>query len=540
MGADGRLFRSPVLWVALAVGIALRSVGLFQQVLVDDEIHAYHFVQRTPFPAVLWDFGNTANSPAFNVWLRLFLDLGIPPSELALRIPVLASGIALLIVAPWWVARQLGTHAAVVLAWLLALSPLLVMYSRIMRPYMPEVVLASAAVGAFYTWYQTRRRAAGVAYALLASMTTYVLLVGAPFVLAPFVFLAVEAALRGPAALPPRRDVVLVGAIVSIALLALSVAATQDLFLLTARRQATLNISLKGAGILIRRLVGTSVPALAVVVWVAAAAGAVQMARRAPALLRYLAVIVLGQVVGILLLAPKSLHNPVILARYLIVLVVPTLILVALGLAALNPVRRLLTPVLLAALFATGPLAQRDLYRGPLGVAPDVFNRRARPSRRPPDAYRVLSAGPAGDLVEYPFPPSARLLRPVADYWTVHRRTIRIGPGGSGLDAARLGLRSIVPGQPQALLDSGAAFLAVHRDWEREIGAALIAGVSHSHARRMVAQNLDWMRRDAARLAEQLENSWGPPDARDDAVAIWDLTRVRARVAAAGAPATRQ
>jgi len=529
MSSDRGLLRNPLVWVALAVGIALRSTGLFQQLLLDDEIHAFNFSLKTPFPDVLWEISNVANSPAFNVWLRVFLDLGIPPSELALRIPVLASGIALLVVAPWWLARQLGTGAAVVFVWLLALSPLLVIYSRIMRPYMPEALLASAAAGAFYTWFHTHRRAAGVAYALFASATIYVVLVGAPFVLAPFVFLAVEAALRGRAVLPPRRDVVLVGAIVGGALLAFAAGAAHDMLFLTARRQAPLTIDLEGAVTLARRLIGTNAPSMVLALWVAAAAGAVHLARRAPPLLRYLVLICVAQVVGMVLLAPRNLHNPVILARYLIVLVVPVLMLVALGLAALNPVRRLLAPVLIAALFLTGPLADPELYRSPFGVEPDVFRKRARRSRQLPPAYRVLSTGPAGDVIEYPFPPSSRLLGPLTDYWAVHRRPMRIGPPSPGLDAARVGLRSIVADDPQRLLESEAAFLVVHGDWERELGRSLTAGVLQPRARWLIERNLAWMRGDAARLAEQLESSWGPPDARDDAVAIWDLTRVRAQ-----------
>jgi hypothetical protein len=142
----------------------------------------------------------------------------------------------------------------------------------------------------------------------------------------------------------------------------------------------------------------------------------------------------------------------------------------------------------------------------------------------------VLTAGPPGGIVEYTVTPTVRFLEPLADYWDVHRRPTRIAPGRGGLDDRRLGLRSIVGGEPERLLESGAAFVVVHRDWEGESGEGVTPSVASPRARRLITRNLGRMRREAARLTSDLERRWGPPDARDDWVAIWNLARIRARV----------
>lgn len=530
---NGRLFRSPLLWGALGIGIALRSVGLFQQIMVGDETFAFRFARKTAFPGVLWAYEWGANSPAFNAWLRLFLELGVTPSELALRIPVLASGIALLVVVPWWMSRQLGNHVAVAVAWLLALSPVMVVYSRFMRPYMPLALLGTVAAGAFYDWWRTGRRAAGVTYALAAAGAVYVNLLGTPFVLAPFVFLALEAGLHGRATLPPRREVVVVAGLLGAVLLVLVVPAWSDLLELLEIHDKPAELGVRSVRAVVLLMSGTGTPLLALALWAAVVVGGVRLARLRPDLLRFLLVICVADIVAVPILASNGIAHPVLLCRYLIVIMVPILTLAALGLTAAAPVRLALAPLLLAAIGLSGPLVDLNLYRNPLGLKHKFFRYDLRdepPSRlAPPEPYRILATGPPGAVVECAFPLLFNFLEPLADYWEVHRRPIQVVPILDHLNDPRLGLRSTAADQPQPLLDGDAAFVVVHRDWREEVGVERIPGSLSPRAGQFVERDLAAMRREADRLTEQLERSWGAPDVRDDAVAIWDLTRVRAR-----------
>ena len=116
------------------VGLFLRIWGLSGQVLLDDEWHSLNFVQDKSFLGVLGTHGIGANCIPQNLinWLWLH---GAGWSETLLYLPsVLGAGAGLLLF-PALVARFAGRAAALFFAWLLAISPCLIFYSRIVRPY---------------------------------------------------------------------------------------------------------------------------------------------------------------------------------------------------------------------------------------------------------------------------------------------------------------------------------------------------------------------------------------------------------------------
>jgi hypothetical protein len=53
-----------------------------------------------------------------------------------------------------------------------------------------------------------------------------------------------------------------------------------------------------------------------------------------------------------------------------------------------------------------------------------------------------------------------------------------------------------------------------------------------------MAAILDRLSRVGRAMARELTARWGPPDARDSIVSLWDLDRVRRELAAAAAPVT--
>src|SRR5271169_5165996 len=181
------------LGAAVLIGAYLRLDQILSQVLIDDEWHAVHEVlQRTP-AAMLVDFG----------WADYSIPLGILDwyearwfglSEIVLRAPMLACGLATLVVLPLYVARRVGRATAAVFAVLLAISPLLVIYSRMARPYAITLLLGWIAHGAFARYYASARghAPAGFVYAVTAALASWLHPIAGPFVLAPLLWGAVQ------------------------------------------------------------------------------------------------------------------------------------------------------------------------------------------------------------------------------------------------------------------------------------------------------------------------------------------------------------
>jgi hypothetical protein len=184
--------------IAVALGAWLRLDQFTAQVLIDDEWHAVHQLLRLA-PSQMWlDFGHAD----YSIPLGLLYSLesqAFGLSETAMRWPMLVCGLATLVLFPLYIARRLGPATAIVFAFLLALSPLLVIYSRMARPYAITLLLAWGAHAAFgrFDAVQNGRTAAGAAYAAMAALAAWLHPVIAPFVVAPFLWSAV-ALLREP------------------------------------------------------------------------------------------------------------------------------------------------------------------------------------------------------------------------------------------------------------------------------------------------------------------------------------------------------
>lgn len=177
------------LGAAVLIGTYLRLDQILSQVLIDDEWHAVHEVlQRTP-AAMFVDFG----------WADYSIPLGILDwyeahwfglSEIVLRSPMLVCGLATLVALPLYVAPRVGRATAALFALLLAISPLLVIYSRMARPYAITLLLGWIAHAAFVR-YQTSSRGrarAGLVYGAAATLALWLHPIVGPFVLAPLLW----------------------------------------------------------------------------------------------------------------------------------------------------------------------------------------------------------------------------------------------------------------------------------------------------------------------------------------------------------------
>ena len=372
---------------ALVAGAALRLWNLRGQVLGGDELHAVRAALAQPLAALLTTYQLADSCIPLTAFDRLLLDHGVALDEWRLRLPVLASGLAALAVLPLLARRRLEPAARPLFLALVAVSPLLVLYSRIARSYMPATLLSFAAAMAFDGWWArgeaigaSRREARGgagaaVAYVLLGALAVWFHLGAAPIVVAPLLYGAVELALapalarrqaayheaarHGPAyrgaarpgparreAAPPgmaRRETARPGP-AALAAVAAGLAACCALFLVPAWPSLVRLVAAKRLpqdvpaatwwGVLQLQAgarAGLRLPAL--LFWAAALGGLAALLRRRPRLGVYLLALVSAQLLGILLLSPLGLARLQVLDRYLLPALPVVLLWVAAGLA---------------------------------------------------------------------------------------------------------------------------------------------------------------------------------------------------------------
>lgn len=171
-GGKDRSAYATLLLMTVVIGTFLRLWHWSHQVLLDDEWHALNFVPGKSLKDVLFTQGLGANSIPVNVYTWLLLHT-TGWSEPLLRLPSMVAGIAALVVLPPLVARLWGRRAALSYGAFLAISPVLVFYSRNLRPYAPVMLLAPASLLLVLLWLKEGRRRDLVAAALCGSAAIY-------------------------------------------------------------------------------------------------------------------------------------------------------------------------------------------------------------------------------------------------------------------------------------------------------------------------------------------------------------------------------
>ena len=531
-----------LLLLAVAVGVTLRLWNLGAQVMAGDELHAVRAALERPVSGILFVYQSPDNCIPLTLFDRLVLEAGGRLGEWIVRMPALLAGLALLVLGPWWAWRRLGPGTAAVFAALLAISPALVFYSRIARPYAPAALLGFLTVAAFDAWQRRPGSGPAAAYVAFASLALWFHLGSGPLVVAPLVVGGIAVVLRrgrGTAAL-----LGLAGAI-AVAFLALLLPARATLLALVSEKHETFAL-VPGEGAEVAALLaGVRFTSVAVGFWLLVAIGIARLGRR-DRWLAALAVAALGgQLTGIALLAPMGLQSPVILDRYLMPALPWALVLVAEALGAPWPDRwRRLQPgvavLAVAMLLSLGPFFDGELAHTSF-AHDEPFLRFTAPRRTPtaetsPAIYRWLATAPAGPVLETPWHPVWRFSRATAGYQRLHRREVVVAVSGPVFGDPRLAFRNMVPARPSGLLGSRARWLVVHRDIGREeerVAPDMMPPVMPSDLRRR-------LREAAARHAAVLRATWGPPDRADRSTSCWDLERIRREMRRADPPAAQR
>ena len=439
-------------------------------------------------------------------------------------------------------ATRIGTRAATWLAWLLAISPLWVLYGRMVRTYVPMALLATGSVLAFETWWRRGDPRSGALAAGLAALAIHLHLGAAAFVLAPFAWAGLVLALRRPTpdrALRELQRLARQGALT---------AAATGLLLWPARESLLTLRELHGAGAwpalgtwleVVRLHAGSAAWPVVLAVGLLGLRGFLRLWRSERDFALLAVVLLVVHLLGLAVASPHLLHELLVANRYLLVWLPVGLAFVAVGLAGPWPglarsaspwPSRALAGALLLGLFAAGPLARERFRTSSFVHAPSSLTFAAPPDRVASEALpafyrRIAGEAERADLVEVPWMNVAS--HAFDAYQRVHRHPLRVASLNRLHADPRLALRNTLPFEPGRFLDSGARYVVVHTDLRAE--EARVETSKMLFWERLEGSPALWsaLRSGGLRMAERLADAWGAPVYADGAIRVWDLARVR-------------
>lgn len=542
----------------VAVGAFLRLFRLGPQLLIYDELHAPRTAMALDMAEILTSYLPSDNSIPLTALFEFLVEWGIELTELHLRLPSIIAGLLTLVAIPVAVAWRLDTRTARWAAWLTAISPGLVFYSRIARSYMPVVLLAFLAVIALEHWWRSGRLRSAAAYVASAALATWLHLVAAPFVAAPFLW-------AGGAKLARPRVGRSLGAI---ALVGLALAAGFAAFLLPAWQSfVELLAGKSGSGRPAPRVIphvlalqaGAAEPWAVVLFWALAVVGLATLFTRRPGFAALTVVPPAANLAALLTVAPFGIVDALILNRYLLVGLPMALVWAAVGLERAAAAAedwwaraaatggwigrvgggRVAVAVAVPLLVLGGPFLDPQLLDSSF-LTHDDFVDFVRPSSRPakpelvPGFYRQLAASPGDEpIIEATSLPTWVWQSHISAAQRIHRRRVLLSPAEPGLFVPGLAFGNFVEPKPEELLAAPAGWLVLHRKsaWELDRTAK-----GDTIGFPLLPEMRQLSRRMARRLGGDLERRWGPPDYADEVLLVWDLERLRRERAGASNP----
>lgn len=521
------------------VGAGARLWGLRRQIFLSDEVHGLEVALNEPLRQVFTYQAKDHCMPMTALY-RLLASLGVELSETVLRAPSVAAGLLALVVLPLLAARWGGARLGALLGWLLAISPGLVFYSRIARPYVLVVLFGALAAAAFWRWYRGGGWVFAAGYAGSAALAIWLHLGAAPFVGAPLAFAALETLWRVAVRRRPARR--------SLASLALAAAGTGlgvALFLVPAwsslmrvlrlrARQESMTADLLGDVLVLQA--GSISPWIATLFWATAVVGLALLARRHPAAAAYtVTLVVIHWAAVALVLQPFRMSRSIVLARYLLVALPPVLLWAGWGLKEVwdrvGGRWRLAGPAIpvvwLAVLALGGPYAADPWLRfGPFSAshaaagfheAPPVL-----PEERVPEVYRLLGRETGRDAVlETPATTVSQFLDALIALSRIHGRPVVLGTRRSWLDDPRVAFDTLVEARPEALCGAPVRFLVLHGNrpfLERTADRVRDGGPPPPPPGGGFAPG-------AEELTTGLRRVCGEPHVASERVLVWDLER---------------
>lgn len=369
---------------ALVLGTILRLYMVSDQILLDDEWHGMDYVVGNSFFYLFTHFSIPgATCIPMNLY-RLFLLKTCGWSELSLRLPSLSAGILSLVVFPLLARKILNLRSTIIFAFLLAISPFLIFYSRVCRPYSMVVLLGFVSVLALYFWAISGKKRYALLYVTSAVLAVYFHLFAAITVFVPLGCVFSIKLVQNLIGLPKER-IRIVPSLITIATVGLGVMMLLAFLLLPALLQSSIGtigidkMTLKSIMGFVSILSGTSNKFIVVLFCLLLGFGQILLLRKIPLLGSFFLSIAIFYFATLVITKPGVIHFSIVIARYVIFIFPMCFLLVGLGIdSALKYLQsikliqhrgydKILSIIIVATflliLFCAGPLI--NLYAGP-------------------------------------------------------------------------------------------------------------------------------------------------------------------------------
>lgn len=494
-----------VVWAGLALamvaGTMLRIWRIDQQILMEDEWHGLLTLAERGYGWIATHFGMQDICIPLTLLHKALADT-VGLDETIARLLPLTAGIATIVAIPWLLRRHLGAEANALFALLLAISPLLVLYSRVSRPYAIAVLLVWVACAALHAELGWKEHAGGRGhrglFAASAGLAVWFLPIVAPML---FFAWAVRIGARGWFAAG------LGAASVGGALLLPPLWVDHAALFGKAGGSSPDLATIDG---LLALFTGVWPRTLAGALCVLAAYGVRFLCRKSPHFFVPLTIAAIGHVISVLALQALGTNGPAILARYC--LPVLPLVLAGVAVATLELARKLAVVArvprgvfvtgILALLVVLGPWRDaywfpnqwtgHHIYQSDFETVRDPLEGRLLPARVSA-AYEMLATLPPGSVVvaECPFPQDA-FANAYVGYQRFHKQRV-VGALAADLLPNSLPCVKFGAGRREpawvcqatdlaGLRQRGVSWLIVHKDLRREFPLATFTQPIESRA----------------------------------------------------------
>ena len=477
--------REAVLFGAVIVGAFLRLYQLPNQILFGDEWHAVHAAANSGYFSILSTFGAADRCIPITLYYKILMDT-VGLSETAIRFPFFVGGVLTVIVLPIMVRPITERFVSNVFAWLLALSPTMIFYSRFARPYAITTLFSFLSCLFFFRWWVKNSRKDALFYVLLTVAAGYGLLVDLPFVLGPFLFCFVWSVIgkekNRVQGLLRLAGLGLVTIVPLLVLLAPPLYWDFSAISTKAGQSASGFPQVLGA---FRILSGMDQGTVTIVAVIAAFFGLIRMLIGFPVFTLFLMSLSLLQLMALLWVKPVGIDSPHILARYLLPLLPFLLLAVSTGIyavASIFPPRfkkwaDVTLPVAFCTAFFWGGPVPAVSYQPNSGMSLTLLAHALTGTQYQkilkdiPDFYKSLSRMPPGSvtLVEAPFPWQANHL---LLYQEVHGQRVIMGATREYMAAMGKGLHletAVVAEDLDSLRTKKVNFLIFHKNLQNEV-----------------------------------------------------------------------
>jgi hypothetical protein len=305
----------------ISLGIFFRLYLLDSQIAGGDEFPGVRHAATHSYSYILNHFNQSDNCIPLTMYYKFLLQTS-HLSEWGLRSLPAISGILLLILCPIVLKSLFKKKVLVIFLVLLAVSPLLIYYSRFGRPYSIVVLLSFLSIFAFYNWIRTKKKTYAGVYCLTAALAPYFSLFSFPVVAAPLIYTFVyrlfmknRATITSVDSFPKIKNLILLGVLIVLGISLWLLPTIDSLPAITAKISEG-SVSLRTLTGTLHLFNGTTDLFLSVILSGVFIYGFVLGIKKENFLFGLFLSLFICHVLTIIIIKPSMVQSPLVLARY--------------------------------------------------------------------------------------------------------------------------------------------------------------------------------------------------------------------------------